>query len=161
VARAHDRRDPRERRRRGHDALADQRVPLREGQLVAIERASLAENRLGHGGLADVVQLCGDPRAGDVLVREPETGRRGRGEAGHVDGLRCELVPLLGDQLQECGSNLAALVHPARALVGVHPLVGELERALEIRRLAVAFQLLAGRWTTSLTDNSSYVEFTM
>ncbi len=67
VARAHDRRDPGKRRRRGDDPLADQGVPLHEVPLVLVERAGLAEDRLGHRRLADVVQLGRDARAGDLL----------------------------------------------------------------------------------------------
>ena len=68
-------------------------------------------------------------------ARQPEPRRRRGGELGDVDHVPCEILALLDDHLHERIAHLQALAHLRRALVGVEPLVGELERPLERCRL--------------------------
>ena len=81
------------------DPLADQGVALDELPFVGVERARLAEDRLGNGGFADVVQLGGDPRQRRLRARalaSPPSRPRAR-QRGQVSD---EILALLGDHLQ-------------------------------------------------------------
>ena len=68
---AHQRGDRRQRRRRPHDPLADQRVLADEQALVGIERSGLEQDRVRQRDLADVMQL------GPALDVLGPRGRRG------------------------------------------------------------------------------------
>ena len=59
VSRADQLRDGRHRRCRRKDALTDQRVIAHDLPLAGVQRPLLVQDRVGHGNLADVVELRG------------------------------------------------------------------------------------------------------
>ena len=104
--------------------------------LVLVERAGLGEDRVGHGDLADVVQLGG---AGDGLARlgvEPHRGRERARELGHGARVGEQLGLALADHAQQHVAALARRGVRAALLLGVHAAVGELERGLGVRGVA-------------------------
>ncbi len=93
VAGADHRRDRREARRGGDDALADQRVAAHELPLVVVERPGLGEDLVGDRDLADVVELGGQAhvvhlvaRGGRAAARRARRARRRRRRAFRARG---------------------------------------------------------------------------
>ena len=135
MAQAHEPRDRGQGGRRGEDALADQRVLAHQPPLDVVERARLVQDVVGHGDLADVVQLRGAGEHVELLGVEPELAPGPRRQLGDVGHVAPQFRLALGQHLHQHVARLPAAGRAARVLVRVHALVGQLQRRLRARGL--------------------------
>jgi hypothetical protein len=110
-------------------------VATHELPLVVVERSGLVEDRVGDRDLADVVQLAGGDQMLQVNAGNAEVHRHRGGALGHLAAVQVELRFALAQHRHQQFTRLDSLVATARALVGVHPLVGERQREVDRRRL--------------------------
>src|SRR3954451_6940517 len=128
VTRADQPRHALERRCRAQDAVADDGVLAHEAPLGVVERARLVENRVGHGDLADVVQLRRAHHLVELLAAESEVGGNGARQVGDVVDVLAQLRLALLERLEQRARRLAAdREAPPPRLLRVEPLVGQLE----------------------------------
>ena len=97
-----------------------------------VERCRLLEDRVGDADLADVVQLGGACEFVELLGGHPESAADPHGELGDTVGVVLQ-AGLLG--VHDVRSTLrvwSPRADGAAVLVGVHPLVGELQRVVGV-----------------------------
>jgi hypothetical protein len=103
-------------------------VPAHERPLVGVQRGRLAEDRVGDGDLADVVQLG---RAGDLvelLAPHAEAARDGDGQLGDGAGVLAQRGLARVQGADEDVARLLADRRRLAVLARVHALVGDAQR---------------------------------
>ena len=102
---------------------------------LLVERPRLGEDRVGHGDLADVVQLGGVADLLDLVVAELQQQRGRLGEVGDAAEVAAQVRVALGQRAQQHVLALAARGRAAGVLLRVHALVGDPQRLGDVRRL--------------------------
>ena len=105
-----------------------------ERPLALVERAGLVEDLVGHGELAEVVELRGALQLLELVAPEPEHLPDLDRECADAGDLRLDVGLSDGQRLEQRRDRAAALAAP-RVLLRVQALVGDLERAARVLRL--------------------------
>ncbi|CAN5140308.1 hypothetical protein BH20ACT13_BH20ACT13_08120 [soil metagenome] len=132
MGRAHDGRDVPESGRSAEDALADEWVLAYERPLALVERARFVQDLVRDGELAEVVELCGAQELVELLPAQPELETRLDRQRSHAVQMQ---IGLAKRERLEQRVRRAIRLHPPPVLLGVQPLVSQMQRVARVARL--------------------------
>ena len=154
MGRANDRCHRLERRYRGEQALADDRVRPHQPPLVLVERPGLSEHEVGDRDLADIVQLRCEHDQIDLVDGHPEREADAAEKAPTQRSSACAGRALLLDDGEQQVAHLEPRGAPVAVLPLVHPPVCERERGARGPRL-----VRDQRDAVRTTDGAGFVRF--